>query len=139
MKGKLDAIFFTGGQPVGLFTAIPPKASRKIKLFRLPPTVIESFNKAKLPYWSASIPASAYPWSKAPIDTVATPCVLVTSVNTPPEIVDEVVKAIFTKKDALKDKHPKWGQVSLKFAKQLLEVNKLNFHPTAAKFISAAK
>ena len=139
VKGKLDAMFFTGGQPVAVFAQLPAKARKKIQLFGLPSTVIESYKKTQLPYWSATIPAGAYPWAKKAVETVATPCVLITSVTTPPDIIDEVVKAIFANKEALKAKHPKWGQVDLKFAKKLLQMGKLNFHPSAVKYLSTAK
>ncbi len=139
LAGKLDAVFFTGGQPVGHFQQLPADAAQKLALFSMPEDETKRYQESDMPYYAAQIAGGTYPWAKETVYTVATPCLLLANVDADEGVVFEVAKTVFSKKDELAKKHPKWGQVKVEVAKEILDGKQFPFHPGAVRYLTGGK
>lgn len=78
-----------------------------------------------------NIPAGAYPSLKNDVQTLATPCVLITQKDADEELVYEITKAIFENLPEIEKAHSLAKSISLKTA---VEGTSIPFHPGAEKY-----
>jgi TRAP transporter TAXI family solute receptor len=132
LLGGLDAMFYTGGQPVPLFASIPAGQGASLKLLSLTQKQVDDISNSPAPYYPQTIPAKTYPWQEEGVLTVAGPCGLVTSQESDPDLVALLAKRLATESSRLTSYHTKFAQVNVNVAKELLQKG-FPTHPAAAK------
>lgn len=137
-EGKLDAVFLTAGQPVGILAALPKEAGDAIALLALSAEQVKMLHESEMPYFAAEIPGGTYPWQKDAAATIATPCLLLANDEADADTVYRVTKAILENLDGLAKVHSKWREVSLERAQNLRKRNIWPFHPGAARYLDEA-
>lgn len=91
--GRVDAVFFVGGQPVSAFEG------SNVEFAAIGP--LEGYEPATL----------SYPWLPGPVATVATPALLLCRRDLPAEYAEGLVKALYAHRKNLTALHPKWSEL----------------------------
>lgn len=124
LKGDLDALFITGGRPLGLLSKLDKAAGKTIKLLTIPPAQAKALRKEfrglglPMPYYLTTIPAGSYPWQAEAVQTLATPSLLLASSQVSANRVATLVGAILAR--APHFKHAKWTSTRFPMVRRVL-------------------
>lgn len=131
---KLDAFFYTAGHPNALI-AVASGGRRAVRFIEIP---FADRLIAKHPYYrKANVPVLPYPRVKNSKDvaTFGVTATLVTSKETPDDVVYELTKAVFENLDELRSQHPSLAAVTLE---HMLSCNTAPFHSGAIRYFKEA-
>ncbi len=133
--GRIDGFFYTLGHPNG---NIKEATSGKRKVRIVPITGLDKLLK-NAPYYSmTAIPMDQYPGAvnaKDKVETLSMLATLVTSADTPEDVVYNITKEVFTNLDSFKKLHPALANLT---AKGMLEGLTAPIHPGAMKYYKEA-
>src|SRR4051812_9343178 len=102
--GKIDGFFYGVGHPSANIQ--DPTTSCAAKLVSLTGPAVDKLVGEKAYYAKATIPGGLYPNNPEPTQTYGVLATLVASAKTPPDMVYQVVKAVFDNFDEFKKLHP---------------------------------
>jgi len=102
--GKIDGFFFAVGHPSANIQ--DPTTSCGAQLVSLTGPAVDKLVAEKPFYAKATIPGGLYPNNPNPVQTYGVTATMVASSKTSPEIVYQVVKAVFDNFDEFKRLHP---------------------------------
>jgi len=102
--GKIDGFFFAVGHPSANIQ--DPTTSCGAQLVSLTGPAVDKLVAEKPFYAKATIPGGLYPNNPNPVQTYGVTATMVASSKTSPEIVYQVVKAVFDNFDEVKRLHP---------------------------------
>jgi TRAP transporter TAXI family solute receptor len=102
--GKIDGFFYGVGHPSANIQ--DPTTSCGAKLVSLTGPAVDKLIGEKPYYARATIPGGLYPNNPDPAQTYGVLATVVASAKTPPEVVYQVVKAVFDNFDEFKKLHP---------------------------------
>ncbi|WLV24323.1 TAXI family TRAP transporter solute-binding subunit [Aciduricibacillus chroicocephali] len=130
-NGTIDAAFITAGAPTSAIQELG--ASKKVNVLSLDEDIIKKLTD-KYPYYTErDIPAKTYGdyGQKEDIKTVAVMAILIVDKNLPEDVVYNMTKDLFEKKDKLESAHARGADVSLDTA---LDGMSIDLHPGAKKY-----
>jgi len=127
---KIDGFIFPVGHPAAAIQ--DPTTACAAKLIPLTGPAIDQLVKAH-PYYSyATIPGGMYANNPSPVQTYGVRATLVTSANTPDDVVYDLVKAVFENFDDFKKLHPAFAHLD---PKERVKVGlTAPMHPGAMKY-----
>lgn len=109
LSGKIDALFYTIGSPVSLFSKINSHYSDKVELLELDKTTLSKvLTKSKGIYTTKVIKAGTYSWLKKDTTMLSTLSLLIANKSLPKEIVSTLFESILKNKTELKKQHHSW-------------------------------
>ncbi|WP_273524301.1 TAXI family TRAP transporter solute-binding subunit [Mailhella massiliensis] len=129
--GQMDAIIEVCQYPSSRFFELGQK--HDLRLLSLDESVIEGLNR-ELGSTSITIPAGTYPFQKEDCKTVTTQLLLITSIDTPDELVEGVLNAMEQNLDYLRTVHSNLKDLSLE---AMAANTAIPMHPAAEKFYAA--
>jgi len=132
--GRIDAFFYTVGHPNG---NIKEATAGRRKVLFVPITKINSLLE-KYPYYARSlIPVEDYPGAENKEDTptFGVKATLITSANTPDEVVYAITKEVFENFDEFRSLHPAYKRLT---KESMLEGLSAPIHPGALKYYKEA-
>lgn len=91
--GRVDAVFFVGGQPVSAFEG------SKVTFAPIGP--VAGYHEATL----------SYAWLPGPVPTVATNALLLCRRDLAPEVAEKLVTELYANRRNLAELHPKWSEL----------------------------
>lgn len=109
---NLDAITYVVGHPSGAIQEALTNV--KARLIPVDGAQIDTFLKGADYYTAAEIPAGLYPGVDAAVPSIGGKAVLATTANTDPEIVYQLVKAVFDNLERFKRLHPAFADLDAK-------------------------
>lgn len=109
---NLDAITYVVGHPSGAIQEALTNV--KARLIPVDGAQIDTFIKGADYYTAAEIPAGLYPGVDAAVPSIGGKAVLATTANTDPEIVYQLVKAVFDNLERFKRLHPAFADLDAK-------------------------
>ena len=127
---KIDAIVFTVGHPAG--TIKEATTSCDAKLINVDNEVVRKLASENAYYAMATIPGGMYTGSPDDTTTFGVGATFVTSTNTSPEVVYEIVKAVFSNFKRFKKMHPAFE--NLEEAKMITNNLSAPLHEGAIKY-----
>ncbi len=127
---KIDAIVFTVGHPAG--TIKEATTSCDAKLINVDNDVVRKLASENAYYAMATIPGGMYTGSPDVTTTFGVGATFVTSTATSPEVVYEIVKAVFGNFKRFKKMHPAFG--NLEEAKMITNNLSAPLHEGAIKY-----
>ena len=104
VAGEIDAFFYTAGNPSDAVQV--PATQSELVLIPLNGETILHFVSGKTFYMMTEIPAGTYPGNDQATPTYGVRASLVSSVNTPEELVYDVTRIVFEHLDELRGLHP---------------------------------
>jgi uncharacterized protein len=104
---RIDVILFTVGHPSGSIQE--PIATCDAQLISVEGPEVDQLVADNPYYFHATLPAGMYPGQDQDIRTFGVGATVVTSTNTPDDVVYAVVKAVFDNLDSFKSLHPAFG------------------------------
>ncbi|MBX6322385.1 MAG: TAXI family TRAP transporter solute-binding subunit [Rhodospirillaceae bacterium] len=127
---KIDGFFYGVGHPSAAIQ--DPTTACGAKLIPLTGPAVDALVKAH-PYYSyATIPGGMYAHNPDPTETYGVRATLVTSANTPDDVVYELVKAVFEHFDDFKKLHPAFANLD---PKEMVSAGlSAPLHPGALKY-----
>lgn len=127
---KIDGFFYAVGHPSAAIQ--DPTTTCGAKLIPLTGEAVDSLVK-KHPYYSkATIPGGMYANNPDPVETYGVRSTLVTSADTPDDVVYELVKSVFENFDDFKKLHPAFANLD---PKEMVSAGlSAPLHPGAAKY-----
>jgi hypothetical protein len=127
---KIDGFFYGVGHPSAAIQ--DPTTTCGAKLIPLTGKAVDEL-LAKYPYYSkATIPGGMYAANPQPTETYGVRATLVTSADTPDEVVYALVKAVFENFDDFKKLHPAFANLDPK--EMVTEGITAEMHPGAVKY-----
>lgn len=109
---NLDAITYVVGHPSGAIQEALTNVEARLIPVNGPE--IDTFLKGADYYTAAEIPAGLYPGVDAAVPSIGGKAVLATTANTDPEIVYQLVKAVFDNLERFKRLHPAFADLDAK-------------------------
>ena len=126
--GQMDAIIEVCQFPSSRFFELGQK--HELRLLPLDDSVIEQLN-SQMGTSSIVIPAGTYPFQKEDCKTVTSQLLLITSVDTPDELVEGVLNAMVENIDYLRTVHSNLKELS---PESMADNTTIPFHPAAERF-----
>ena len=131
---QIDGFFVTAGVPNTAIQDITTLGA--VKILSIDAAGARKIKAKYKFYTDFSIPKEAYKGMTAPAATVAVNATLIVKKDLPDDVVYQMTKALFEKKDMLGQAHAKGKELSLKLA---VLGSPIPFHPGAAKYFKEQK
>jgi hypothetical protein len=128
--GKIDGFFYAVGHPSANIQ--DPTTSCGAKLVSLTGPAIDKLVADKPYYAKATIPAGLYPSNADATTTYGVLATVVASARTSPDVVYQVVKAVFDNFDEFKKLHPALAHLDAK--NMVVDGNSAPLHEGAARY-----
>ena len=112
LGGDFDAMFLVGGAPMSVLADLPESYREDLCLLPIP-----SLNG----YTTTSIRSAFYRWSVNETKSVCTEAFLIGRRELPGDFVVKLIQGLHKHRLSLMTMHPKWSELSLKSAEQLLK------------------
>ncbi len=137
IKGTVDAVFLTGGAPLKIVADLPAAASKAISVMNMSQQDINRIMEKTPGYELSVLRKGTYPVLENDIQVLATQAALVARASVEKDVVQSLLRDIFTNLDSLAAGHPKWSEVSLDRAVQMqsLYMDRILFHEGAVEFL----
>jgi TRAP transporter TAXI family solute receptor len=133
--GRLDAYITRRGMPVG--DVAEAFATGNLRLLALDPASLEGL-RLKHPFLAPwTIPAHVYPHQDSPVPTISARILVLASTALPPDLVDEVLRAIATHMPDLVARHPAAADINVKKRPTFDEGLSIDLHPGAERFLQS--
>ena len=129
--GQMDAIIEVCQFPSSRFFELGQK--HDLRLLSLDDKVIEQLN-SQMGTASITIPAGTYPFQKEDCKTVTSQLLLITSVDTPDELVEGVLSSMVKNIDYLRTVHSNLKELS---PEAMAANTAIPLHPAAEKFYNS--
>lgn len=129
VEGRIDAFFYTAGNPSDAIRL--PATETALDLIPLNGERVLHFVSGKTYYMMTEIPAGTYPGVAKAIPTYGVRATLVSSSNTPDELVYDVVRIVFEHLDELRRLHPALRDLTPNI---MLSSLSAPFHPGAERY-----
>jgi TRAP transporter TAXI family solute receptor len=129
-KGEVDALFLVGAIPD---PAIQDLVQRRDDIFFVPldQSVITSLVEKNFAYYGQPIPAKTYPGQTESVSTLGVSALLITSVNTPDEIVEQYMKLMQEGSEEIAQTFYRAGFITRKTVRLGIS---MPLHPAAKKY-----
>jgi TRAP transporter TAXI family solute receptor len=128
--GKIDGFFYAVGHPSANIQ--DPTTSCGARLVPLTGPAVDKLVGDRPYYAKATIPAGLYPNNPEATETYGVLATVVASAKTSPEVVYQIVKAVFDNFDEFRKLHP--ALATLKPEQMVTDGNSAPLHPGAEKF-----
>ncbi|MBN1663009.1 MAG: TAXI family TRAP transporter solute-binding subunit [Deltaproteobacteria bacterium] len=129
--GKIDAFFWTGGLPTEAIRDLAAVPNISIKLVPTDTALPMIFKKYGEVYVKASIPKTAYSRMGGDIGVAGIPSVLICNKNADPDLVYQILKAMFDHKADLVAVHSQAKELTVRGA---VIKTAVPYHPGAVKY-----
>lgn len=129
-SGKIDAMVYAGGHPNGAIQQITSMCPTRLVDVTGP--VIDKLIEEHPFYTHAVIPGGMYNGTPQDVKTFGVKAVLVTSADQDPEIVYQIVKAVFDNLDNFKTLHPVFATLDARH--MVIDTDVAPIHPGALKY-----
>jgi TRAP transporter TAXI family solute receptor len=129
--GKIDAFFWVGGLPTAAILDLAATPGTTMKLVQTADALPKIFQKYGQIYVKAAIPKTTYPKMTEDVGVVGIPNVLVCNAKAPPDLIYNILKAMFDHKKDLVAVHTEAKHLTIENA---VIKTVVPYHPGAVKF-----
>jgi len=129
--GKIDAFFWVGGLPTAAIIDLAATPGATMKLIPTDDALPKIFQKYGYIYTKTSIPKVTYPKMTADVGVVGIPNILVCNTNAKPDMIYNILKAMFDHKADLINVHSQAKELTIEDA---VIKTVVPYHPGAVKF-----